>query len=139
MIATISNAQTSSVNVDDPLGIGITLEKMNRYKDQINLNENRSIYPTYIAPIKISTTNEVEYVKRIFERYSIIATIGTQRTLMCNRIGVEYSLLDFLKLNKDLNRVKYEREIKNKEDEIKSLISLEWSDAGKTCKETYGK
>ena len=125
----------------DPKDIIRTAEKMSRYADEVDLNQDRSIYPSYVAPIKVSSKAEFEQVKKLMKRLYLteMSSYGDIHRAYCNGVGAQFAYLDFLKLNKNFGKDNSKYEIMFSESEIKQYSSLVKSETGKTCKEIFHK
>lgn len=106
---------------------------MDMYRNEIDLSEDRQTYMgTYVAPVKVSTKNQFEYIKKLFTKYEANVGLTNFKHTVCNVIGVQYSYLDFLKMNKEYATAS---EIKIVESSIKSYGSMYIARTGKKCGE----
>jgi len=112
-----------------------TVKKMDQYAKEINLDEDRQKFRgTYIAPIKVSTRAEFDFIKNLFMKYEVATSQTNFKHTICNQVGVQYAYLDFLKMNKHIGK-DVSTQIKLTENSIRGYSSLYKSQTGKFCGE----
>ncbi|KXZ73259.1 hypothetical protein [Acinetobacter venetianus] len=124
---------TNAYSEIDQKMLGDTVKKMSMYEHEVDLNEDRKTFSTYIAPVKVSTKQEFDYVKKLFSQADVLSGLIDVKYSLCNQIGVQYSYLDFLKLNKQIDEKRTNMEVKITESHIKGYSSLFKAQTGKMC------